>query len=222
MTCASCVASVERVVAELQGVESVSVSLLTNMAVIKHAPSAIGVRSLITAITDAGFSASPSLPSDNQNVAQERSLKELADYRKSATIAFAFALPAVIISMIIEMALPEDNPARQAVDYEIAPGLTVRALVMVFLATPVQFWIGGRFYRGAWKSLRYAKSANMDVLVALGTSAAYFYSLYTVIASAVSGKMAGHEYFETSVLLIFFILLGKYLESYAKGKLEKL
>ncbi|KAJ3252662.1 ATPase Cu transporting protein 7B [Chytriomyces hyalinus] len=218
MTCASCVASVERVVAELQGVESVSVSLLTNMAVIKHAPSTIGVRSLITAITDAGFSASLSLSSDIQNVAHERSLKELADYQKSATIAFIFALPAFTVSMIIGMALPEDNPVRQAVDYEIVPGLTVRALVMVLLATPVQFWVGGRFYRGAWKSLRYAKSANMDVLVALGTSAAYFYSLYAVIASTVSGKMAGHEYFETSVLLIFFILLGKYLESYAKGK----
>ncbi|KAJ3231566.1 ATPase Cu transporting protein 7B [Chytriomyces hyalinus] len=218
MTCASCVASVERVVAELKGVESVSVSLLTNMAVIKHAPSTIGVRSLITAITDAGFSASLSLSSDIQNVAHERSLKELADYQKSATIAFIFALPAFIVSMIIGMALPEDNPVRQAVDYEIVPGLTVRALVMVCLATPVQFWVGGRFYRGAWKSLRYAKSANMDVLVALGTSAAYFYSLYAVIASTVSGQMAGHEYFETSVLLIFFILLGKYLESYAKGK----
>ncbi|KAJ3234009.1 hypothetical protein HDU81_001771 [Chytriomyces hyalinus] len=218
MTCASCVSSVERVVGELQGVESVSVSLLTNMAVIKHAPATIGVRSLITAITDAGFTASLSLSSDIQNVAHERSLKELAEYKKSALIAFGFALPAVIVSMIIEMALPEDNPVRQAVDYEVVPGLTVRALVMVCLATPVQFWIGGRFYRGAWKSLRYAKSANMDVLVALGTSAAYFYSLYTVISSAVSGKMAGHEYFETSILLIFFILLGKYLESYAKGK----
>jgi Cu+-exporting ATPase len=85
------------------------------------------------------------------------------------------------------------------------------------LSTPVQFIIGKRFYSGAYKALRHG-SPNMDVLIALGTNAAYFYSVYSVLRAATSHGFKGTDFFETSAMLISFILLGKYLEVLAKGK----
>ncbi|KAI9338795.1 hypothetical protein BDR26DRAFT_838059 [Obelidium mucronatum] len=220
MTCASCVASVESIVGSLDGVDSVHVSLLTNMAVIKHDSKRIGTRQLISTITDAGFTASLSQDTNMHSVAHQRSRKEMLQFYKETAITFCFALPAVIVAMVIGMVLPEGNALHDAFQKEVIAGLTWEALIMWILATPVQFWMGARFYKGAWKSLRYAKSANMDVLVALGTSAAYFYSVYSLIGSMLSPAASAtmNQYFETSILLLFFILLGKFLESYAKGK----
>ncbi|CAH1441594.1 unnamed protein product [Lactuca virosa] len=95
--------------------------------------------------------------------------------------------------------------------------LTVGMVLRWILCTPVQFIIGKRFYVGSYHALR-RKSANMDVLVALGTNAAYFYSVYTLIKALISDAFEGQDFFETSTMLISFILLGKYLESIAKGK----
>ncbi len=92
--------------------------------------------------------------------------------------------------------------------------------VQLALATPVQFIIGGQFYVGAYKALR-NKSANMDVLVALGTSAAYFYSVYLSIQSIGSSEHMTDLYFETSAVLITLIILGKLFEAKAKGAHQK-
>jgi len=103
---------------------------------------------------------------------------------------------------------------------EVVAGMSVSALLLWLLATPVQFYFGRRFYVGAYKTLRRGH-ANMDVLVAIGTSSAYLYSCVSVIASVEQGKAGGDHgahYFETAAMLITFILLGKFLESYAKGK----
>ncbi|KAJ3065736.1 serine/threonine protein kinase Ran1 [Podochytrium sp. JEL0797] len=225
MTCASCVASVERILLSLEGVDSATVSLLTNRAVVAHDSNIIGARRLIASIEDAGFIAGLAKEGDLTNLAQQQSQRELASYSRSALIAFCFALPAVILDMIIGMSLSPENPARQWVDAELFPGVSRLAGIMFLLASPVQFWLGMRFYVGAWRSLRYAGSANMDVLVALGTSAAYFYSVSILLASLIDAlRTPGggptlspqHQYFETSILLIFFILYGKYLETYAK------
>ena len=95
--------------------------------------------------------------------------------------------------------------------------LNTGEIIRCVLATPVQFLIGWRFYYGSYKALRRG-SANMDVLIALGTNAAYFYSLYSVLRAASSPGFKGEDFFETSSMLITFILLGKYLEVMAKGK----
>ncbi|KAJ3063685.1 hypothetical protein HDU98_000524 [Podochytrium sp. JEL0797] len=224
MTCASCVASVGRILLSLEGVDSATVSLLTNRAVVTHDSNIIGARRLIAAVEDAGFIAGLAKEGDLTNLAQQQSQKELDSYSRSALLAFCFALPAVVLDMIIGMMLSPENPARQWVDVELVPGVSRLEGAMFLLATPVQFWLGKRFYVGAWKSLRYAGSANMDVLVALGTSAAYFYSTATLLISLFTALHAPigpapapqHQYFETSILLIFFILFGKYLETYAK------
>src|SRR5690625_406000 len=101
-------------------------------------------------------------------------------------------------------------------------GMTIPAILMnpcfqFALATPVQFVIGWLFYESSYKNLK-TKSANMDVLVALGTSAAYFYSLYEAIKTIGNPTYVPHLYFETSVILITLILFGKYLETRAKGR----
>ncbi|KAJ3291094.1 serine/threonine protein kinase Ran1 [Rhizoclosmatium sp. JEL0117] len=218
MTCASCVASIERIVGGLEGVTSVSVSLLTNRAVIQHDTKKTGARQLISTINDAGFNATLSPATNINSLAQQKTNEEMKAFQRDAVIAGVFAVPAFMISMVFMMAFKPGNPVHDFWEWEVLPGVSLDAVVLLVLATPVQFWMGARFYRGAWKSLRYAKSANMDVLVALGTSAAYFYSVASVILSFSAGMMKGNQYFETSILLLFFILLGKYLESYAKGK----
>lgn len=97
------------------------------------------------------------------------------------------------------------------------PDLFMNPWFQLLLATPVQFYIGGSFYTGAYRALR-NKSANMDVLVALGTSAAYFYSLYEAIKSIGRSDHMPHLYFETSAILITLVLVGKYFEAIAKGR----
>ncbi|CAK7339326.1 unnamed protein product [Dovyalis caffra] len=101
--------------------------------------------------------------------------------------------------------------------YKIYKVLTVGMLLRWILCTSVQFTFGRRFYVGAYHALR-RRYANMDVLVALGTNAAYFYYVYTVIKASTSDRFEGQDFFETSAMLISLILLGKYLEVVAKGK----
>ncbi|KAJ3178412.1 hypothetical protein HDU85_005210 [Gaertneriomyces sp. JEL0708] len=219
MSCASCVSAIEHNLRNRPGIQDVTVNLITRKATIKHDISIIGVRDLISIINDLGYEASLAPQTNRDALARQRDEAERRYLARQVLWAFAFAFPTFLFAMIFMMALPEMNPVRMAMMKELTPGLTVVGLITFILATPVQFVLGARFYRGAYKSLRYAKSANMDVLVALGTSAAYFYSVYAIIYD-MANKRAGTEelYFETSVLLIFFILLGKYLEVYAKGK----
>jgi Cu+-exporting ATPase len=106
---------------------------------------------------------------------------------------------------------------KEGLDKKVVNMLTVGALLRWILSTPVQFVIGRRFYIGAYNSLRHG-SANMDVLIAFGTNAAYFYSVYAVLRSATSPTFKSTDFFETSAMLISFILLGKFLEVVAKGK----
>lgn len=95
--------------------------------------------------------------------------------------------------------------------------LSIKMFLLFLLATPVQFWIGSRFYVGMYKSLKRGY-ANMDTLIAGGTSVAYFYSVASIVLSMTLKDFEGDDYFETSALLITFVVLGKYLEAVAKGK----
>ncbi|KAI9197431.1 uncharacterized protein BJ171DRAFT_427961 [Polychytrium aggregatum] len=220
MTCASCVSAIEGTMRKVVGVEEIAVSLLSHEAIVKHYADVIGVRDLIEDISQLGYPATLQPSSNQVNVRKERDAKDLEAARRQVLYALVLVIPTFVISMVVMMLLPEGNPAREAFMHNIIPGLSVSSLVLFLLATPVQFWLGYRFYRGAYKSIRYTKVANMDVLVALGTSAAYFYSIYSVALSVSSRGAAGEveEFFETSVFLIFFILLGKYMEIYSKGR----
>jgi len=131
--------------------------------------------------------------------------------------------------MVMMMMLPKSNPVRQGLMREVTPGLRIQDIIMFILATPVQFWLAQPFYRKAYRAIRYTRTANMETLVALGTSVAYFASLGSIIAAMATSKpqhnmdmdqpsTSGVDFFETSVFLVTFINLGKWLEAMAKGK----
>ena len=126
-----------------------------------------------------------------------------------------FTAPIFLLAMV----LPMIKGPGHLLHHELIPGLTLKVLLLGLLATPVQFGFGLRFYRSAYSALRHG-STNMDVLVALGSSAAYFYSLgFTSVSIITGGKQAkDQQCFETSAMLITFILLGKWLEATARGK----
>ncbi|KAI8918848.1 hypothetical protein BC831DRAFT_406333 [Entophlyctis helioformis] len=217
MTCASCVASVETALASQDGVETAIVNLITKQAVIEHDSSRVGARDLINFIEGIGFEAS--LYSAKDHDAAARSVdSEVERYLRETLVALVFVLPAFFVSMVVMMVFPHDHPVSRFFMTEIVPGLSIEDVSMLLLAIPVQFWLGWRFYLGSYKSVVRLGTANMDVLVALGTSVAFAFSVYALAANVAAGERIVDQFFETSIFLIFFILLGKYLEAYAKGK----
>ncbi|TLP55453.1 MULTISPECIES: heavy metal translocating P-type ATPase [Pseudomonas] len=193
MTCASCSGRVERALAKLPWVEQVSVNLASERAHVQVVQG-IDVSQLIAAVENAGYSAS--LPHNDQDDRQQTQ-RRLRKERLTVAAALVLALPLVLPMLAQPFGLNGMLPA----------------WVQFLLATPVQFILGARFYVAAWKAVR-AGTGNMDLLVALGTSAGYGLSLYQW-ASAHPG-MQPHLYFEASAVVIALVLLGKYLESRAK------
>lgn len=226
MTCTSCVANIERTMMKQPGVISCQVNLLSKSASIEHDPTIIGARSLAQMIEQIGYKAELAQDTQGNTISEQRASmresmdKELSLLKSRFLWSLLFAIPVVIISMIFMMALPASNPIHKAFMKEITHGLSVGDFILFLLATPVQFWLGLPFYTKAYKSLVYTRTANMETLVAMGTTVAYFASVGTVIAAMTNPHMEGMSmnYFETSVLLITFIHFGKWLEAMAKGK----
>ncbi|GAA5811168.1 hypothetical protein MFLAVUS_004598 [Mucor flavus] len=226
MTCASCVGNIERTMMKQPGVVSCQVNLLSKSAVIEHDPNVVGARSLAQMIEQIGYKAELAQDTQGNTISEQRASmqetldKELALLKFRFLWSLLFAIPVILIHMIFMLALPSSNPVHKAFMKEITHGLTIGDLILFLLATPVQFWLGLPFYTKAYKSLVYTRTANMETLVALGTSVAYFASVGTVIAAMANPDMEamGMNYFETAVLLITFIHFGKWLEAMAKGK----
>lgn len=205
MTCAACVARLERVLARRDGVEAVAVNLTAERADLVIDPARIGMDELVAAIRGAGFSATP-LDPDSLDDPAARSADD--DRGAAMVLILAAFLTAPLVADMLLGLLPG------------AP--RVPGIWQALLATPVQFWAGGRFYRGAWHAIR-TGGANMDVLIALGTSAAYGLSLYLLAAgesggghAAMAGAAPPHLYFETAAVVITLVLLGKRLEARAR------
>ncbi|VVO31515.1 heavy metal translocating P-type ATPase [Pseudomonas fluorescens] len=193
MTCASCVGRVERALAKAAGVESVSVNLANERAHLQLLGQ-VDPATLIAAVSKAGYCAS--LWQSEQSTATDQE-QRLRRERWALVLAIILALPLVLPMLVQPFGLHWMLPAWG----------------QFALATPVQFIFGARFYVAAWKAVR-AGAGNMDLLVALGTSAGYGLSLYQW-ATATAGSMP-HLYFEASAVVIALVLLGKYLESRAK------
>jgi len=198
MTCASCVARVEKALLRVPGVESAAVNLATERAHVTAYAGAVDAARLADAVEMAGFTAAPVIsgaaPAEEEQ-AHDRSRREL----HHVLIAAALSAP-LVAGMVGDL---------------LGLNLMLPPWVQFLLATPVQFWLGWRFYRAGWKAVR-AGSGNMDLLVALGTTAAWGLSVYLML-TAHPGHMP-HLYFEGSAVLITFVLLGKWLESRAKGQ----
>ncbi|KAJ2275472.1 Cu(2+)-transporting P-type ATPase [Coemansia sp. RSA 451] len=214
MTCASCVGMVERSVRKERGVESVSVSLALETAVIEYRPSEIGVRKLVAVVESAGFDVL--VADDAKNNTQLESLQRTRDilaWRRRFVQSLFFSIPVIFLAKIAShMAW-----SASIVHWQVVAGLPLGSLLQLLLTTPLQFVVGGRFYANAFKALRHG-NANMDVLVTTGTSLAYFFSLFMLSWSVFHGNHPRpHCFFEAPAMLITFVSLGRYLENLAKG-----
>lgn len=216
---AAAASALETELQTMPGVNSASVSLATSRVNISHQPNVTGLRALVELIEARGYNA---LVADNDdNNAQLQSLaktKEITEWRDAFRTSIAFAIPVFIIGMVIPMLIPAVDFGSLVVFF---PGLHLGDIICLVLTIPVQFGIGRRFYISAWKSMKHG-SPTMDVLVVMGTSAAFFFS---VAAMAVSIFCPPHSrpntIFDTSSMLITFITLGRYLENRAKGQTSK-
>ncbi|MCC6147505.1 MAG: copper-translocating P-type ATPase [Anaerolineaceae bacterium] len=191
----------EKMLTGLEGVLSAQVSFTTERARVQYIPTLLTQQELRQAISAAGFKALET-GGDAEDVEAQARQEEIRLQRHYLTVGLIFTIPLFVLAMSRDLGLLPAALAHAGwLDW-----------VMFVLATPVQFYVGRQYYVGAYKALRNG-SANMDVLVAMGSSAAYFYSLPIVF-----GLLAGHVYFETSAVIITLIKLGKYLEARAKGR----
>ena len=205
MSCAGCVSSVEGALRKMPGVTDVHVNLATEKASVRFLAGTTSIRDLEKAVEDAGYGTvtEDSPEADTTDDAHEEAYKAL---KKD----FIFA--AVLTILILIGSLPH------MLGVTIPLALPVLNVGLLLLATPVQFWSGRRFYKGAWGALRHGR-ANMNTLVVVGTSAAYLYSLVATVAPQLfaDGTRAG-VYFDTSAVIITLILLGRLLEMRARGR----
>lgn len=191
MTCASCVASIEKSLNAIDGVYSVNVNLGTSKVSVSFDEDRASPKRIIDAIKDAGF-----------EVADEVEKKGSEDKTQLRTLIFAVVFSVPVILLMVGF----DYLGLDAYGYE--------GYILMILTTPVQFIAGYQFYRGTYYSLK-NRTLGMDVLIAVGSSAAYFYSAAAVL---LPGYFHGHLYFDASAMIITLILFGKYLEHIAKGR----
>lgn len=191
----------ERKISALDGVMHAQVNLTTGHLLVRYIPTLIDQSDLRNAVRSVGFEVTETGGSIEDAEMKARQ-QEIAHQKKLLIIGLIFTIPLFIISMSRDFGI---------IPMQIGHMPWVNWLLMV-LATPVQFYVGAQYYVGAFKALR-SKSANMDVLIALGSSVAYFYSILVVL-----GVFKGHVYFETAAVIITLIKLGKYLEVKAKGR----
>ena len=201
MTCANCVATVEKGLGKLPGVLEANVNLATERASVRYLPGAVERRQLIEQIERIGYGVVEAEPEALEDAERQARQMEVKRQSRLLTVGVVFSLPLFVLSMARDFGLLGMWAHQPWVNY-----------LMWALATPVQFYVGWQYYVGGLKSLR-NRSANMDVLVALGSSVAYLYSVAVVF-----GLAPGHVYFETAAAIITLIVLGKLLEARAKGQ----
>ncbi|MBK8781974.1 MAG: copper-translocating P-type ATPase [Anaerolineales bacterium] len=191
----------EKALAKLEGVLEAQVTFTTEKARVKYVPTIVTQAELRRAVSSAGFEA-VELGGQAEDAEAQAREHEINEQRRLLIIGLIFTVPLFVFSM--------------GRDFGFIKGLWIHDswvhLAMMLVAAPVQFYVGWQYYVGAYKALR-NKSANMDVLIVMGSSAAFFYSLPIAF-----GFLTGHVYFETAAVIITLIKLGKFLEARAKGR----
>ena len=215
MTCSSCVHSIEKNLASVDGVISISVALATERGRVKYDPAKTGPRDIVEKITSLGFTASVVSEEDKFEGFLDHQ-EEIAKWRNSFLISLVFGVPCMAVMMYYMIIMTGDHDMTDSCC--IVPGLSLENLLLFLLSTPVQF-IGGRhFYSGAWAALKHGNT-NMDVLVVLATTISYVYSLAVVTASMVMMENSSPmTFFDTPPMLMVFISLGRWLEHIAKAR----
>lgn len=201
MSCANCALKVEKELTKQEGVVKVNVNFATEKATVQYIPTLVSLNDLTNTVEKLGYHAVID-DDDNQQRISDLKMQEFNRLKREFIISCIFTLPMVIAMLAMMVGFH----AEWIMFFE-------NRWIQLLLATPVQFWIGSRYYKGAYQAL-YAKAPNMDVLVAMGTSAAYLLSIYNGFFAAHSHQL----YFESSAMIITLILLGKYLEQSAKNK----
>lgn len=201
MTCASCAARVEKALSHTLGVDNASVNLATGTATIEYDGGGLNAKDLIRVIENAGYEAYEKTEVAVDKEQQERE-SETRHLQRLVIISVTLSIP-LLVHMVLRL-------------LQSPPGILDNPWFQMALALPVQFGIGWKYYKGAYHSLK-SGAANMDVLVAMGTTAAFVYSLYNVFTLP-AHLIHNHLYFEASAVIITLITLGKYLEAIAKGK----
>lgn len=203
MSCAACAARIEKRLKKLEGINTAFVNLAAEKATIEYDSSKVKASDIVNAIESLGYKAEEEKVCDHDRNRDQRSV-ELRRLRTEFIISAVLSSP-LILAMLLTI-----------IHIDIA--FLHNEYFQLAIATPVQFIIGFRFYRNAYHALK-SKSANMDVLIAMGTTAAYFFSIYNAFfVPAKEGMMMKELYFEAAAVIITLILLGKYLEAVAKGK----
>ena len=196
MTCASCVRRVERALSKVEGVELANVNFATETAMVTSDAS-VPVETLVAAIEKAGYAAKEAVAGEDRDTERDAHSR-----RTLALVLFGslLAVPVIVLAMSMDVAglYINDDPR-------------LHAWIVLALATPVQFGLGWRYYRGSWASLRHL-NPNMDVLIALGTTVAYAYSAWVVVFNKPYGM-----FIDVSVAVLVFITMGKYFEERSKG-----
>lgn len=197
MHCASCAITINKALKKKNGVQFADVNFSSAKAMVEFDEKKINKKDLIKVVENAGYKTEiveQKNAFEKQFAAQK---KEIKNYKKKFLFSLIFAIPAFIIGMVfmwIKIHIPYQ-------DY-----------ILWILTTPVQFIVGWQFYKGTWSALK-NKTANMDSLIALGTTAAYFFSVFNIFVQPEKG-----QYFETSAILITLVVMGKWLEAIAKGR----
>jgi len=204
MTCASCAANIEQALnKKVGGVLQASVNFATERAAVDYLPDIASIEDIVAAIEKAGYGAiTPDEAPDLEDAEQQARQAEISDQTRKFIVGVIFSLPLFILSMLRDFNLIGPWGHAPWVNW-----------FFLLLATPVQFYTGWDYYVGGLKSLR-NRSANMDVLIALGSSVAYFYSTAVLVFPGIGQ----HVYFETAAVIITLIKLGKLLEARTKGK----
>jgi len=191
----------QSVIVQLDGVVETDVNYSRERARVRYIPTIVSVGEIRSAIRAAGFESSD-ITGESEDVERIARQREIERQKRLLITGLIFTIPLFLMSMLR--------------DFGLVPSVFADAVwydwTMFALATPVQFYVGKQYYSGAYKALR-NRSANMDVLIAMGSSAAYFYSIPVLL-----GIIGGHVYFETAAVIITLIVLGKFLEARAKGK----
>jgi len=202
----------EKALAKLEGVLEAQVTFTTEKARVKYVPTIVTQAELRRAVVSAGFEAME-LGGEAEDAEAQAREREINEQRRLLIIGLIFTVPLFLFAMMRDFALlPAPFYSSASMEGMSAVPAAWTNWLMLALALPVQFYVGWQYYVGAFKALR-NKSANMDVLIVMGSSAAFFYSLPITF-----GWLMGHVYYETAAVIITLIKLGKFLEARAKGR----
>ena len=209
MSCANCALKIEKTLNEMDGVAGAAVNFATEKAVVNFDPVRVETPEIMQAIEDLGYGAGV-LDGANLDTEKEKRAKEVKKLKRLFILSALLSAP-LVIGMFLSV-IPIAAPLFQEIVHFLH-----NPTFQLLVATPVQFFVGFRFYKNAYHGLR-VRSAGMDLLVAIGTTSAYFFSIYSGFIKTTDLGGIPHLYFEASAVVITLVLLGKYLEAVAKGK----